>query len=122
MTWAMETGVKEQFFDEDFYRNFQSIKEEYEQWLKDMADNMISFEPFVKVGGEVDDIIGTVVGMEPKYKGIKIFGRKEGADLLDEIMSKMTKNIHKDKSAESSFIELFYRGTKMVCAENLNVN
>ena len=122
--WAKDKEGKlgENFFKSDFFADYSEFKKLFEEWQEELARNNMGFKPF-NLDSEIQDTDGLskVVGVAPKYKGIKTPWRKEGYDLIDENLGKHMKQVQDNLSASSTFMELFYITLSEICSENLNI-
>lgn len=108
------------FFNSDFFCEYSEFKSLFEEWQTELARNHMGFKPF-NIDSGIQDGLSKVVGVAPKYKGIKTPWRKEGYDLIDENLGKHLKQIQDSLSAPSTFMELFYITLSDICSENLNI-
>ena len=121
--WAKDKSalLGEVFFSSAFFQKYQRFQNCFETWLKELAENQLSFDPFYSDEDlKVSDGLCKVKGIIPKYPGINPF-RKKGYDLIDELFGKHLGSIYSNQSPQDTFMELAYVTLSDICKINLNI-
>lgn len=122
-SWAKDRSaiLGESFFSSEFFQNYANFKHCFETWLKELADNQLSFDPFNSDEDlKTSDGLTKVKGVTPKYPGINPF-RKKGYDLIDKLFGKHLRSLQGSLSAQDTFMELAYVTLNDICKTNLNI-
>lgn len=100
----------------NFYNKLNVFVKEYESWLKEMAENQRSFDPFnLNVGENIFDFINDV---KPK-KGLMGILR-DHYSLYEYTLAKEEKSIGNQHSNNQKFMDLFYGTTKELVTSKFN--
>ena len=97
-------------FDDNFFNgiffssHLRAVKENYLQWLKEMASNRRGFSPF-HLEEMRKDVFGFVKGIKPG----KVFNYRSNYDLFDYYLCDIETKISNNLSTEERFIELLYQ-------------
>lgn len=113
--WAIDNGLDENFFTDDFYKKLSRVVVEYQAWLKEMDENERSFKPFNE--DSVTPLFDLIAGIKE---------RKHNFFLPNYVAVDKELNHRKhcsDKSApkEQKFMEIFYNATKQMVFKKFNI-
>lgn len=110
--WSKDRKMDKTFFRSEFIKNVNKICYDFEIWLKEMAENKISFSPFSLNGSSLFEMVN---GISPK----KLLTLKKNYELFDDRLDKVSTG--KGTSLEEQFIELFYKATDKLAQEKLKI-
>ena len=97
-------------FDDNFFNgiffssHLRAVKENYLQWLKEMASNRRGFSPF-HLEEMKKDLFGFVKGIKPG----KVINYRSNYDLFDYYLCDIEPRIPNNLSTEARFVELLYQ-------------
>ncbi len=116
--WAKDYGelLGKKFWKSEPFKNYNAFKKYFEEWLKEMSDNNISFAPF-KIEEKITDILDIVIGRKAEYKWMS----KKGCDLVDKKMGDNINKLPKNLDSLQAFVELFYVTLSNMCEKNLKI-
>lgn len=110
--------IDDAFFSSNFFSSdLANFIKGYDQWLKEMSNNVRGFAPF-ELNAVTADIFESVKGIKPTKGGL--FSRK-GYSYFDTTLNKMADDTSKAISAEAYFVELFYKTTKHITENKFNI-
>lgn len=104
------------FWRSSNFSTYNKYKQCFEEWLSEMKENHISFEPFRPDKSSVD-ALDIVVGITPHYG----FLSKKGCDYIDKKLSDNIGKISANLNPLQSFLELFYITLKEICENKLKL-
>lgn len=116
--WAKDKSsiLGDSFWRSSNFSTYNKYKQCFEEWLSEMKDNHISFEPFKPDKSSVD-ALDIVVGITPHYG----FMSKKGCDYIDKKLSDNIGKISANLNPLQSFLELFYITLKEICENKLKL-
>ena len=119
--WAKDNNqtLNDKFWRSNEYVNYDKFKQCFEEWLKEMANNNISFEPF-RLDNATSDVLDIIVGISPQY-GSMSFLSKKGCDLIDKKLSDNISKISGNMKPLQTFLELFYTTIKEISEDKLKL-
>jgi len=99
-------AIKKDFYSSDFYKaNFSKFLDYFNEWLNEMGNNDVSFDPFYDDSQDHDKIMEYIKGNPPKKS---LFKNNAKGDIiireLDNIANKGTYRFEKDPS---KFLKIF---------------
>lgn len=101
-----DNGILNSFYSTDFYKlDFLKFIEYFDEWMKEMSDNDISFMPFHD-NQDHNSIFEFIVGYHPPKKSI-FSKRLSGDTLIKEINQLVKKGQLNSEHQESKFIKIF---------------
>lgn len=97
--------IKKKFYDKDFYStNFSKFMDYFKEWLDEMKDNDIAFEPFHN-NQDHDRLMDFIIGKAPA-KGL--FSNKAKGDIIIQEINKIAKSgTYNNENEESRFVKIF---------------
>lgn len=106
MKWTKgKRAFDDNFFNGTFFKtHLEKIKEDYLQWLKELASNRRSFSPF-HLEEMKKDVFGLIKGVQPG----KVMNYRSNYDLFDYYLCDIEPKISNNLGTEERFIELFYQ-------------
>lgn len=116
--WAKDKSsiLGDSFWRSSNFSTYNKYKQCFEEWLNEMKENHISFEPFRPDKSSVD-ALDIVVGITPHYG----FLSKKGCDYIDKKLSDNIGKISANLNPLQSFLELFYITLKEICENKLKL-
>lgn len=119
--WAMDNNqtLNDKFWHSNQFINYDKFKQCFEEWLKEMKKNNISFEPF-RSDNASSDVLDVIVGVSPQY-GSMSFLSKKGCDLIDKKLSDNISKISGNLKPLQAFLELFYMTLKEISEDKLKL-
>ena len=116
--WAKDKSsiLGDSFWRSSNFSTYNKYKQCFEEWLSEMKENHISFEPFRPDKSSVD-ALDIVVGITPHYG----FLSKKGCDYIDKKLSDNIGKISANLNPLQSFLELFYITLKEICENKLKL-
>lgn len=118
--WAKDKKsiLGEAFWSSNNFSSYNKFKLSFEEWINEMADNSISFEPF-RLDKSSDDALDIVVGISPDYR--YGFMSKKGCDYIDKKLSDVIGQVPANLKPLQAFLELFYISLKEICENKLKL-
>lgn len=113
--WAIDNGLDENFFTDDFYKKLLRVLDEYRNWLNEMAANVRSFEPFNV--NSVTPLFDLVAGVNERKNNP--FMQNYAA--VDNVLNKGKNYGDRAATKEQKLMEIFYRTTKEMVKTKLNI-
>lgn len=113
--WAIDNGLDENFFSEDFYQKLLRFLEGFKVWLSEMERNERSFSPFNLE--KVTPLFDLVAGISERKNNP--FMQNYAA--VDNFLNKGKCYGDKSASKEQKFMEIFYRATREILKNKLNI-
>lgn len=106
LPWAKgKRAFDDNFFKDVFFAtHLKKIKEDYLQWLKEMASNRRGFSPF-HLEEMKKDVFGLAEGISPG----KVWNYRSNYDLFDYYLCDIELKVSNNLGKEERFIELFYQ-------------
>ena len=104
------------FWRSSNFSAYNKYKQCFEEWLSEMKENHISFEPF-RLDKSSVDALDIIVGITPHYG----FLSKKGCDYIDKKLSDNIGKISANLNPLQSFLELFYITLKEICENKLKL-
>lgn len=116
--WAKDKSsiLGDSFWRSSNFSTYNKYKQCFEEWLSEMKENHISFEPF-RLDKSSVDALDIVVGITPHYG----FLSKKGCDYIDKKLSDNIGKISANLNPLQSFLELFYITLKEICENKLKL-
>ena len=113
--WAIDNGLDKNFFTEDFYKKLLRVLDEYKNWLNEMADNVRSFQPF-NVNSKTP-LFDLVAGIDERKNNPFL----QNYAAVDNVLNKGKNYGDKAACKEQKLMEMFYRTTKEMVLNKLNI-
>lgn len=119
--WSKDNNqaLNDKFWRSSQYINYDKFKQCFEEWLKEMKNNNISFEPF-RLNNASSDVLDVIVGVSPQY-GSMSFLSKKGCDLIDKKLSDNVSKISGNLKPLQAFLELFFMTIKEISEDKLKL-
>ena len=116
--WAKDKSsiLGDSFWRSSNFSAYNKYKQCFEEWLSEMKENHISFEPF-RLDKSSVDALDIIVGITPHYG----FLSKKGCDYIDKKLSDNIGKISANLNPLQSFLELFYITLKEICENKLKL-
>ena len=116
--WAKDRSsiLGDSFWRSSNFSAYNKYKQCFEEWLSEMKENHISFEPF-RLDKSSVDALDIIVGITPHYG----FLSKKGCDYIDKKLSDNIGKISANLNPLQSFLELFYITLKEICENKLKL-
>lgn len=116
--WAKDKNaiLGDSFWRSTSFIDYKKYKLYFEEWLSEMKNNHISFEPF-RIENAKSDVLDVIIGITPHYG----FLSKKGCDLIDKKLSDNIGKIPNNMKPIQAFLELFYITMKDICEDKLKL-
>lgn len=114
--WAKDREFDSTFFSSDFVVSLKrNILKEYQNWIKEMADQDRQFTPF-EIHRDSKRVFDLVKGVPP----VKLFTVDSNFDLFNKRLNN-TGGSSKSGDKEQQFVELFYMATQELVSDKFKI-
>ena len=120
--FSQKCGIElgKNFMDSELFKDFYRFMGKYDDWLQELKENKLSFNPFnTDSVDQLDMVDGYSVTYKSRFLGI---GKKAGFDFLNERLSEnINQKAFDDSLGDARFVALFSKTLNDIIKENLKM-